>query len=149
ILEYAGKDKLYLPVYRLNLIQKHHGGSDHVSLDKLGSNQFEKTKQKVKDSLRKMAIDLVDLYAKRSLIEGTKLIPSEDTYRHFADEFPFEETQDQQRAIDDCAADLASGKLMDRLICGDVGFGKTEVAMRAAFLAVSAGKQVAVLVPTT
>jgi len=149
ILEYAGRDKLYLPVYRLNLIQKHHGGSDHVSLDRLGNSQFEKTKQKVKDSLRKMAIDLIDLYAKRSLQVGTKLIPHDENFQLFQNKFIFEETTDQQRAIDDCIDDLSSGRLMDRLICGDVGFGKTEVAMRAAFLAVSSGKQVAVLVPTT
>lgn len=149
ILEYLGKDKLYLPVHRLHLIQKYHGGPESVSLDRLGTNHFEKTKQKVKDSLRKMAIDLVDLYAKRTLQTGTKFLSVDEQYLQFEDSFPFEETRDQLKAIDDCIDDLTSGKLMDRLVCGDVGFGKTEVAMRAAFLAVHSGKQVAVLVPTT
>ncbi|MCM0604822.1 MAG: transcription-repair coupling factor [Xanthomonadaceae bacterium] len=149
ILEYHGKDKLYLPVHRLHLIQKYHGGPDSVSLDRLGTNHFEKTKQKVKDSLRKMAIDLVDLYAKRSLQRGETFLGVDEQYMQFEDSFPFEETKDQLKAIDDCIEDLTTGKLMDRLVCGDVGFGKTEVAMRAAFLAVHSGKQVAVLVPTT
>ena len=149
ILEYAGKDKLYLPVHRLHLIQKYHGSSESVSLDKLGTNHFEKTKQRVKDSLKKMAIDLVDLYAKRSLQTGDKFSPPDEHYMQFEDSFPFEETKDQLSAINSCIDDMTSGRLMDRLVCGDVGFGKTEIAMRAAFMAVNSGKQVALLVPTT
>jgi len=148
-VEYAGKDKLYLPVYRLNTIQKYIGSKETIRLDKLGSSHFEKTKEKVKAAVKTLAINLVELYAKRELQKGVVFSPPDSEYRHFEDLFPFTETPDQLKAIYATLRDLQSGRLMDRLICGDVGFGKTEVAIRAAYLAVMNGKQVAVLVPTT
>lgn len=149
LLEYANKDKLYLPVYRLNIIQKYIGASDGISLDRLGSQQFSKTKDKVKTAVRKLAIDLIQLYAQRKLRPGIQFAPPDSLFREFEAEFPFDETPDQLKSIRDILHDLESGRSMDRLVCGDVGYGKTEVAMRAAFRAVSEGKQVAVLVPTT
>ena len=149
LIEYSGGDRLYLPVYRLNAIQKYVGAGVSVSLDKLGTQQFEKAKQKARDSAKKLAINLIELYAKRSILKGPRFeIPGEDYFR-FCEEFEFEETEGQLKAIQDTLQDLESGKLLDRLICGDVGFGKTEVAMRAAFQAVQSGYQVAILVPTT
>jgi transcription-repair coupling factor (superfamily II helicase) len=148
-LEYANKDKLYLPVYRLNVIQKYAGSSSEVALDKLGSQQFAKAKDKVRDAVKKLAIDLVQLYAERKVRPGVPFSPRDSDFREFEAKFPFDETPDQLRAIDDTLADLESGRVMDRLVCGDVGYGKTEVAIRAAFRAVSDGKQVVVLVPTT
>lgn len=148
-IEYANKDKLYLPIYRLNVIQKYHGGSATASLDKLGGLLFEKTKQKVRDSVKKLAFDLVELYAKRKLQVADPYSPRDAEYREFEAKFAFTETPDQLKAIDSAAADMEAGRIMDRLICGDVGYGKTEIAIRAAFFAVQNGKQVAVLVPTT
>ncbi len=148
-LEYADKDRLYLPVYRLNVIQKYAGAPGSASLDKLGSQQFAKAKEKVRAAVKKIAIDLVDLYAKRKLAKGIRMSPRDAPMQEFESRFPYEETPDQLKAINDTLADLASGQIMDRLICGDVGYGKTEVAMRAAFKAVTDGYQVAVLVPTT
>ncbi|MBI3544629.1 MAG: transcription-repair coupling factor, partial [Deltaproteobacteria bacterium] len=149
LIEYAGADKLYLPVYRLDQVQRYIGAQDGVALDKLGSNHFEKTKEKIKSDLQDMANQLLQLYAKRASREGFTFSPPDEAYREFEARFPYAETPDQLRAIDDVGADMSSGKIMDRLICGDVGYGKTEVAMRAAFRAVMDGKQVAVLVPTT
>ncbi len=149
LIEYAGSDRLYLPVFRLNAIQKYVGAGNSCSLDKLGSGQFDKAKQKARDSARKLAINLVELYAKRALLTGPKFVePGEDFYQ-FCEEFEFEETEGQLQAIQSTLHDLESGKLLDRLVCGDVGFGKTEIAIRAAFQAVQSGYQVAVLVPTT
>lgn len=148
-LEYAGKDKLYLPVYRLGVIQKYLGGGGSTALDKLGSQQFEKTKAKVRDAVRKLAFDLVDLYARRKLQQGYAFPPRDADFQEFESRFAFAETPDQLKAIDATISDLESGRVMDRLVCGDVGYGKTEVAIRAAYLAASRGKQVAVLVPTT
>lgn len=149
-LEYLGGDKLYLPVYRLDSLQKHAGPSEEAPLDKLGGDRFQKQKDRAKESAKKLAIDLVELYAKRSLQVGEKLPARGDPlYDRFEAEFPFEETEDQLKAVNDCLRDLESGHVMDRLVCGDVGYGKTEVAMRAAFAATLNGKQVAVLVPTT
>ena len=149
LIQYSGNDRLYLPVYRLNAIQKFVGASAHPTLDKLGTGQFEKAKQKARESAKKLAINLVDLYAKRSILKGPKFIHPGEDYFEFCEEFEFEETEGQLKAIQDTLQDLESGKLLDRLICGDVGFGKTEVAIRAAFQAVQSGYQVAVLVPTT
>ncbi len=148
-LEYANKDKLYLPVYRLNVIQKYSGGSDAITLDRLGSQTFARTKEKVRDAVRKIAIDLVKLYAERKVRPGQVFSGRDSLFQEFEARFPFDETPDQLKAIDQTLDDMQSGRVMDRLICGDVGYGKTEVAMRAAFRAVSDGKQVAVLVPTT
>lgn len=149
LLEYANKDKLYLPVYRLNVIQKYAGAGADIALDKLGSQQFAKTKEKVKTAVRKLAIDLVSLYAERKVRKGATFSGRDAEFQEFEGHFPFEETRDQLKAIDSIIEDLGTGKVMDRLVCGDVGYGKTEVAMRAAFRVASEGKQVAVLVPTT
>ncbi len=150
LLEYANRDKLYLPVYRLNVIQKYMGGTgDTVVLNQLGSAHFTKAKEKAKDSVRKIAIDLVKLYAERKVRPGLRFSPRDAEMNQFEASFPFDETPDQLRAIDATFDDLESGRVMDRLVCGDVGYGKTEVAIRAAFKAVYDGYQVAVLVPTT
>jgi transcription-repair coupling factor (superfamily II helicase) len=149
LIEYSGNDRLYLPVYRLNAIQKYVGSGTSATLDRLGSGQFEKAKQKARESAKKLAINLVELYAKRSLLQGAKFSEAGEEYFRFCEEFEFEETEGQLQAIQSTLEDLESGKLLDRLVCGDVGFGKTEVAIRAAFQAVQSGYQVAVLVPTT
>lgn len=150
LLEYANKDKLYLPVYRLNVIQKYLGGTgDSVPLDQLGASKFQKAKESAKESVKKVAIDLVKLYAERKVRPGLKFSPRDAEMNRFEASFPFDETTDQLRAIDATFDDMESGRVMDRLVCGDVGYGKTEVAIRAAFKAVYDGYQVAVLVPTT
>lgn len=146
---YKDKDKLYLPVYRVGQLQKFSGGAHTNVLDKLGGQGWEKTKIKVKSHLRDIAAELLQLYAKRSEIMRPAVDFDDIANAQFERGFPFEETIDQLKAIRDIQKDFSSNKPMDRLVCGDVGFGKTEVAMRAAFQAVSAGKQVAVLAPTT
>ncbi len=148
-VEYAGGDKLYLPVYRLNLVQKYSGGEGPPKLDKLGGQSFAKTKARAQKHVRQMADELLRLYAERRSTPGEALPQPDDDYRAFEATFPFEETPDQARAIAEVEADLTSARSMDRLVCGDVGFGKTEVAIRAAFRVASAGKQVAMLCPTT
>ncbi|MEO1170516.1 MAG: transcription-repair coupling factor [Myxococcota bacterium] len=148
-LEYADGDKLYLPVYRLNLLQRYQGAAETARLDKLGGTRWDRAKQRVKDAVLALAHELLAVQAQRKMKPGFKLPPPDDLYRNFEARFPFEETPDQKKAIDDVLGDLTAGPPMDRLIVGDVGFGKTEVAMRGAFLAAAAGKQVAVLVPTT
>ncbi len=151
-IEYKGRDKLYLPVTRMKLVQKYVSESEtgrKPNLDKLGAATWGKTKKKVKDQLLKMAAELLRLYAMRSSAEGFALPAPDARYRQFEAEFAFEPTPDQHKAIEDVLADLQKPHPMDRLICGDVGYGKTEVAMRGAMLALSAKKQVAVLVPTT
>ncbi|MGK5083600.1 transcription-repair coupling factor [Bdellovibrionota bacterium FG-1] len=149
LLEYASKDKLYLPIYRLNVIQKYVGAGESVALDRLGTQQFTKAKEKVREAVKRLAVDLIKLYAERKVRPGLRFSPRDSLFREFEASFPFDETPDQLKAIDDVMADLEAGKVSDRLVCGDVGYGKTEVAIRAAFKAVSDGKQVAVLVPTT
>ncbi|MGE4232110.1 MAG: transcription-repair coupling factor [Bacteriovoracia bacterium] len=151
LLEYSGGDRLYLPIYRLDQVQKYlnNDGATVVSLDKLGSGQFEKTKAKVKKELQELAHHLLNLYAQRAMRKGFSFSQPNDDYREFEARFPYAETQDQLKSIDDVIHDMHSDRIMDRLICGDVGYGKTEVAMRAAYLAALDGKQVAILVPTT
>lgn len=146
---YKDKDKLYLPVYRVGQLQKFSGGGQTSLLDKLGGTGWEKTKIKVKSHLRDIAAELLQLYAKRSELQRPPLDFDEIHSNQFEKGFPYDETQDQLRAINDIHKDFGSSKPMDRLVCGDVGFGKTEVAMRAAFQAVENKKQVAVLAPTT
>lgn len=149
-LEFAGNDKLYVPVANLHLIGRYSGmNPDHVPLHKLGQGQWSKAKQKAFEKIRDVAAELLALYAKREMKQGFGFPFSPKEYEQFSSGFPFEETPDQARAITDVLKDMQKPKPMDRLICGDVGFGKTEVAMRAAFVAVTGGKQVAVLVPTT
>ncbi|HEX5033822.1 MAG TPA: CarD family transcriptional regulator, partial [bacterium] len=150
LLEYLGNDKLYLPVYRLNLVSRYTAQEGHVPrLDKLGAGTWDKNKAKVRKALRAMAGELLKLYAERAAQHGYAFSPGGVLYEEFEATFPFEETPDQDRAIREVNRDMDEPRPMDRLICGDVGFGKTEVAMRAAFRAVVDNKQVAVLVPTT
>jgi transcription-repair coupling factor (superfamily II helicase) len=149
-LEYEGGDRLYLPVDRINMVQKYIGGDGAApGLDRLGGTAWEKVKAKARKSIFAMAEELVQLYALREARAGTAFASPDNLYKEFEAGFEYEETPDQQRAIDETLAGMQSQKPMDRLICGDVGYGKTEVAMRAAFLAVEGGKQVAVLAPTT
>jgi len=149
-LEYAGGDRLYLPVERINLVQKYMGADGAaVALDKLGSTSWEKVKKKTKESILAMAHELLQVHAARELTERPPFSATDRYYEEFCARFPFEETPGQQAAIDDVIADLLRPKPLDRLVCGDVGYGKTEVALRAAFLAAVDGRQVAVLVPTT
>jgi transcription-repair coupling factor (superfamily II helicase) len=149
-LEYAGGDRLYLPVDRISLVQKYVGADGEVpQLDKLGGASWEKVKAKTRESILAMAKELLAVYAAREIDERRVYSAPDPYFREFEATFPFEETPDQKQAIDDVLADLQRSKPMDRLICGDVGYGKTEVALRAAFLAVMDGRQVALLVPTT
>ena len=149
-LEYANQDKLYVPVASLHLISRFTGmDPTHAPLHRLGSGQWEKAKRKAAQQVTDVAVELLDLYARRAARQGRIFKINSTEYQAFAQTFPFEETADQQEAIAAVLADMSSSQPMDRLICGDVGFGKTEVAMRAAFVAVQDGQQVAVLVPTT
>lgn len=150
-LEYQGGDRMYVPVERINLVGKYVGGGEGAvpSLDKLGGTAWERVKAKTKEALLSMARELVEIGAKRQVLAGESFESGDPLFQEFEARFPFDETPDQQKAIDDVLADLGSDKPMDRLVCGDVGFGKTEVAMRATFAVVMGGKQVAVLVPTT
>ncbi len=150
LLEYQDGDKLYLPVDRLNLIQRYVGGDGKPArLDKLGSHSWERAKKRAKAAVAEMVKELLDLYAARQVFEGFKFPPSDQFYKEFEATFEYEETPDQTQAIDEVMRDMDKPKPMDRLICGDVGYGKTEVAIRAAYRAVMSGKQVAILVPTT
>lgn len=149
-LEYAGGDKLYVPVDSLNVISRYSGShAEEVQMNRLGGDQWQRSKRKALEAMRDVAAELLILYAHREAKKGYAFPTPDEHYRAFSAEFPFEETPDQQRAIEQVIADLTSDKPMDRVVCGDVGFGKTEVALRASFLAVMAGKQVAMLVPTT
>ena len=149
-LEYAGGDKLYVPVSHLHLISRYSGAApESAPLHKLGSGQWEKAKKKALKQARDTAAELLNLYAQRAARQGHVFQIKPNDYEAFADGFPFEETPDQAAAIQAVIEDMKSGRPMDRLICGDVGFGKTEVALRAAFVAVADGRQVAILVPTT
>jgi transcription-repair coupling factor (superfamily II helicase) len=159
VLAYEGADRLYLPVSKLRQVQKFTGASpDSVRLDRLGGSSFALRKARVKEQLLKTAAELLDIYAARAAHPGFRFGEADEAYREFEAEFPWEETPDQARAIDDVLSDMRKERPspgggppppMDRLVCGDVGYGKTEVAMRAAMLAVLSRKQVAVLVPTT
>lgn len=149
-LEYAKETKLYVPVAQLHVISRYSGASpEDAPLHSLGSGQWEKAKRKAAQQIRDTAAELLNLYARRATRQGHAFEFSARDYESFAESFGFEETPDQAAAINAVIADMTSGKPMDRLICGDVGFGKTEVALRAAFVAVMGGKQVAILAPTT
>ncbi len=149
-LEYSEGDKLYIPVDRLDRIQRYIGPDGHdPKVDKLGGTSWENAKKRVKRSVEEVAEELVSLYAARETLERLPFAPTDAYYDEFCSSFEFEETPDQARAIEDVNEDMADSKPMDRLVCGDAGFGKTEVAIRAAFRAVMEGKQAAVLVPTT
>ncbi|WP_163930203.1 transcription-repair coupling factor [Paraferrimonas sp. SM1919] len=149
-LEYKDGDIIYVPVGSLHLIGRYSGADeDHIQLNKLGSKTWENARKKAAEKVRDVAAELLDIYAQRQSKKGTAIKIDELEYQKFAASFPFEETLDQETAINAVLSDMALARPMDRLVCGDVGFGKTEVAMRATFAAVSAGKQVAILVPTT
>ena len=153
-IEYGDGGNLYVPATQLDLIQKHSGNSmdgesPKLKLNKLGSSEWSKTKSKVRRAVRDIAVDLVKLYAERQAKSGFQFSPDTIWQTEFEEQFPYTETDDQMAAIEDTKKDMESKKIMDRLICGDVGYGKTEVAIRAAFKAIQDGKQVAFLVPTT
>ena len=150
MLEYANNDKLYVPVASLHLIGRYSGiSAENAPLHKLGTEQWSKAKKKAMERARDVAAELLDIHAKRAARQGFAFAVDNTDYHAFAAAFPFEETPDQLSAIDAIIQDMVNPQPMDRVVCGDVGFGKTEVAMRAAFIAVQSGKQVAVLVPTT
>ncbi|MES2338676.1 MAG: transcription-repair coupling factor [Pseudomonadota bacterium] len=148
-LSYSGGDKLYVPVENLEVLTRYGAGEEGASLDKLGGEAWQRRKSRMKDRIREIAGDLIATAAERALRPADVIEPDDSGFAAFVDRFPYEETDDQDRAITDVLGDLAAGKPMDRLVVGDVGFGKTEVALRAAFVAAMAGLQVAVVCPTT
>ena len=148
-IQYAGQNKIYLPVAQMDMVTLYSGSEQEPALSDPNKEDFQKEKAKAKKSIRKMALDLVDLYAKREKSRGFVYPEGGDLMRAFEESFPYEETEGQLAAIEDVRQDMEKGKVMDRLLCGDVGFGKTEVALRAAFRTILAGKQVAFLAPTT
>ena len=150
MLEYAGEDKLYVPVASMHLISRYTGGAaENAPLHRLGSEQWAKARKRAAKKVRDVAAELLDLYARRQARQGYGFELDQPMYADFCSGFPFEETQDQQKAIEAVLDDMVSTKPMDRVVCGDVGFGKTEVALRAAYVAVQGQRQVAILVPTT
>ncbi|MEK7790390.1 MAG: transcription-repair coupling factor, partial [Deltaproteobacteria bacterium] len=150
LMEYADNDRLYVPVHRLNVIQPYLGSKEGaVPLDKLGAKGWQKTKSRVKKAIQEIAYELLNLYAARQQASGYSFSPPDPYFHEFEATFPYEETQDQMRAIEEVIHDLCEPKPMDRLVCGDVGYGKTEVAIRAAVKVVFDKKQVALLAPTT
>lgn len=151
VIEYSGNDKIYMPVDRLNLLQRYSSGGEggRGMVDRLGGQVWEKKKSRIKSEIKDMAESLLKIQAAREIAGAHRYNPPGDDYFKLEAEFPYEETEDQQKAIDDVFADIVGEKPMDRLVCGDVGFGKTEVALRAAMRAVLEGDQVLVLVPTT
>lgn len=150
VLEYANEAKLYVPVANLHLISRYSGAEENaIPLNRLGNDQWQKAKKKAAEKIRDVAAELLHIYAQRKARIGFSHVLEDDSYGLFSSEFPFEETPDQTHAIEAVRADMLSPQPMDRLVCGDVGFGKTEVAMRAAFIAIQNLKQIVVLVPTT
>jgi transcription-repair coupling factor (superfamily II helicase) len=149
LLEYANKDKLYVPVSALHLISRYGGEQERAPVNKLGTEKWAAAKRKAVEKIRDTAAELLDIYARRQARKGFSFDEPDQDYERFSADFPYEETPDQLAAIEAVIGDMCSARPMDRLVCGDVGFGKTEVAMRAAFMAVQSGKQVAILVPTT
>ena len=150
VIEYAGGDLLYVPVHTLDRVTRYTGGTpESAPWHRLGTEQWARARKRAADRVRDVAAELLDLYSRRAAREGRPLDFDEEAYRAFEAAFPFEETIDQHDAIEAVLADMRSGRPMDRVVCGDVGFGKTEVALRAAFAAATGGRQVAVLVPTT
>lgn len=148
-LEYAGGDKLYIPVENIDVLSRYGSSEETVPLDRLGGEAWQRRRAKLKERIQQIAHELMRTAAARALKSAPALVAEDAIYNQFVDRFPWEETEDQERAIDDVLRDLADGKPMDRLVCGDVGFGKTEVALRAAFVAAMAGEQVALITPTT
>jgi len=148
-LEYAGGDKLFIPVENIDVLSRYGSSEEGAALDRLGGEGWQKRRARLKERIREIAGELMLVAAQRALRKAPVLETEEASYNQFVDRFPWEETEDQDQAIDDVLQDLASGKPMDRLVCGDVGFGKTEVALRAAFVAAMSGQQVAMVAPTT
>jgi transcription-repair coupling factor (superfamily II helicase) len=149
-IEYANQDKLYVPVSSLHLINRYAGASEeNAPLHRLGSDHWQRTRKKAQEKIHDIAVELLDIQARREAMQGFAHQITLDEYHQFASEFPFEETPDQETSIESVIEDMQSQRPMDRIVCGDVGFGKTEVCMRAAFVAAVSGSQVAVLVPTT
>jgi transcription-repair coupling factor (superfamily II helicase) len=149
MLEYAGGDKLYIPVENIDVLSRYGSSEEGAALDRLGGEAWQRRRARLKERIREIAGELMLVAAERALKHAPVLEPDENGYNQFVDRFPWAETEDQEAAISDVLKDLAEGKPMDRLVCGDVGFGKTEVALRAAFVAAMAGQQVAVVAPTT
>ncbi|MFA7585592.1 MAG: transcription-repair coupling factor, partial [Novosphingobium sp.] len=149
MLTYAGGDKLYIPVENIDVLSRFGSDSELVPLDRLGGEAWQKRRAKLKERIREIAHELLRTAAQRALRQAPALLAEQASYDQFAEAFPWQETEDQERAIEEVLSDLGEGKPMDRLVCGDVGFGKTEVALRAAFVAAMAGQQVAVVAPTT
>lgn len=149
MLVYHGGDKLYVPVENIDVLSRYGSESEGVALDRLGGEAWQKRRSRLKERIREIAHELLRTAAQRALRQASVMVPEKAAYDTFAEGFPWQETEDQEAAIEDVLADLAEGKPMDRLVCGDVGFGKTEVAMRAAFVAAMAGYQVALIAPTT
>ncbi len=149
MLEYRGGDKLFIPVENIDVLSRYGSSEDAVMLDKLGGEAWQKRRAQLKERIRAIAGELMQVAAQRALRKAPVLESEESAFNQFVERFPWEETDDQDRAIDDTLRDLGSGRPMDRLVCGDVGFGKTEVALRAAFVAAMGGQQVAVVAPTT
>ncbi|MEW4448164.1 transcription-repair coupling factor [Qipengyuania sp. JC766] len=149
MLEYAGGDKLYIPVENIDVLSRYGSSEEAVTLDKLGGEAWQRRRSRLRERIREIANELMKTAASRSLKKAPVLEADGSSYNQFVDRFPWEETDDQERAIEDVLRDLESGRPMDRLVCGDVGFGKTEVALRAAFVAAMNGQQVAVVAPTT
>ncbi len=149
-IQYANDDKLYVPVSSLHLITRYTGAAeDKVPLHRLGNDQWQKVRRKAQQKIRDVAAELLEIHARRAALKGFAFPLNEDEYQQFASDFPFEETPDQESAIQAVIDDMTAPQPMDRIVCGDVGFGKTEVSMRAAFIAANAGKQVVMLAPTT
>ncbi len=148
-LEYAGGDKLYVPVENIDVLSRYGSDAEFVALDRLGGEGWQKRKARLKERIREIAHELLRTAAQRALRTAPVLQADPSSYDQFVEKFPWQETEDQEAAIEDVLGDLGEGKPMDRLVCGDVGFGKTEVALRAAFVAAMAGQQVAVIAPTT
>jgi transcription-repair coupling factor (superfamily II helicase) len=149
-IKYAGNDKLYVPIEQIDQVQKYVGSEEkEPKIYKLGGTEWKKVKSKVTASVKDIAEDLIRLYAKRQQAKGYSFAKDGEEIREFEAMFPYDETPDQLRAISEIKKDMEDSRPMDRLLCGDVGYGKTEVAIRAAFKAVLEGKQVAILVPTT
>jgi transcription-repair coupling factor (superfamily II helicase) len=149
MLSYAGGDKLYIPVENIDVLSRFGSGNETVTLDRLGGEAWQRRRAKLKERIREIAHELLRTAAARALRTAPVLLPEQASYNQFSERFPWQETEDQERAIEQVLVDLGEGKPMDRLVCGDVGFGKTEVAMRAAFVAAMAGQQVALIGPTT
>ncbi len=149
MLEYRGGDKLYIPVENIDVLTRYGSSEEAVMLDRLGGEAWQRRRAQLKERIRAIAGDLMKVAAARALRQAPVLAADGDSYNQFVDQFPWDETDDQERAIADVLRDLESGRPMDRLVCGDVGFGKTEVALRAAFVAAMNGQQVAMVAPTT